>query len=157
LKNLRYSVADLNTVQLPRYEYDVVFGIGSVHHVAALEHLLIQVSQCLKPNGYLFLDEYVGPNQFQWPDSQLSIINEQIALMPERYKVALTEPPHLKGPVKRYTVEEMNAVDPSEAIRAAHILPLVSLFFDVMEVKGCGGSLLHLLLEHIAGNFDDSD
>src|SRR5215831_3417004 len=142
LKNLSYTVADLNTVELPRYEYDVVFGIGSIHHIAALEHLLIQVSQSLKPNGYLFLDEYIGPNQFQWPDSQLSIINEQIELMPERFKMAVTEPPWLKGPIIRHTVEEMNAVDPSEAIRADHIVPLVSTFFDVSEVKGCGGSLL---------------
>jgi SAM-dependent methyltransferase len=157
LNHLHYAVADLNSVRLPRYEYDVVFGIGSVHHVAALEHLLIQVSQCLKPNGYLVLDEYIGPNQFQWPDSQLSIINEQIELMPDRFKMALTEPHWLKGPVKRHTVEEMNAVDPSEALRADHIVPLVSSFFDLLEVKGCGGSLLHLLLEHIAGNFEDSD
>jgi SAM-dependent methyltransferase len=157
LKNLRYTVADLNTVELPRYEYDVVFGIGSLHHVAALEHLLIQVSQSLKPNGYLFLDEYIGPKQFQWPLSQLAIINEQIELMPERFKIAVTDPPWLKGPVKRHTIEEMNAVDPSEAIRAHHIVPLVSTFFDVTEVKGYGGSLLHLLLEHIAGNFEDSD
>ena len=157
LSNLRYQVADLNSVRLPRYEYDVVFGIGSVHHIAALEHLLIQVSQTLKPNGYLVLDEYIGPNQFQWPDSQLSIVNEQIALMPEHYKMGLSEPHCLKGPIRRHTVEEMNVVDPSEAVRADHIVPLVSSFFDVMEVKGCGGSLLHLLLEHIAGNFDDSD
>jgi O-antigen biosynthesis protein len=157
LKNLRYTVADLNTVELPRYEYDVVFGIGSVHHIAALEHLLIQVSQWLKPNGYLFLDEYIGPNQFQWPDSQLSIINEQIELMPERFKRAVIQPTWLKGPMKRHTIQEMNAVDPSEAIRSDDIIPLVSTLFDVSEVKGYGGSLLHLLLEHIAGNFDDSN
>jgi SAM-dependent methyltransferase len=156
-KNLRYTVGDLNTVELPRYEYDVIFGIGSLHHIAELEHLLIQVSQSLKPNGYLFLDEFIGPKQFQWPESQLAIINEQIELMPDRFKVAVSDPSWLKGPVKRHTVEEMNAVDPSEAIRAHHIVQLVSTFFDVSEVKGYGGSLLHLLLEHIAGNFDDPD
>src|SRR4051812_49009034 len=51
----------------------------------------------------------------------------------------------------------MNAVDPSEAIRSSHILPLVRSIFDPVVVKGCGGSLLHVLLEHIAGNFTDND
>jgi SAM-dependent methyltransferase len=157
MSNLRYRVGDMNAIQLPRYEYDVVFGIGSFHHVALLEHLMIQVSQTLKPGGYLFLDEYIGPNQFQWPDEQLSIINEQIEAMPERFKLALSEPHVLKGPMRRHTIEEMNAADPSEAIRSADILPLLHHIFDVVEVKGCGGALLHLLLEHIAGNFSDDD
>ena len=37
------------------------------------------------------------------------------------------------------------------------IMPLVENVFDVVEVKGCGGALLHLLLEHIAGNFSSED
>jgi SAM-dependent methyltransferase len=157
MNKLHYHVADLNSVRLPRYHYDVVFGIASIHHISALEHLLIQVSQTLKPNGYLVLDEYIGPNQFQWSDAQLALINEQLALMPERLRTTVSEPRHLKGFLRRHTVEEMNSVDPSEAVRSADILPLVSSIFDIVEVKGCGGSLLHLLLEHIAGNFDDSD
>jgi O-antigen biosynthesis protein len=157
VNNVRYWVADLNTIQLPRYEYDVVFGIASFHHVANLEHLLIQVSQTLKPGGYLFLDEYIGPNQFQWPDEQLTIINDQIDAMPERFKMCLSEPHVPKSHLLRHTIEEMNAVDPSEAIRSAHILPMVQSIFDPVIVKGCGGSLLHLFLEHIAGNFTEND
>jgi O-antigen biosynthesis protein len=157
ISNVHYRVADLNTIQLPRYEYDVVFGIASFHHVVNLEHLLIQVSQTLKPGGYVFLDEYIGPNQFQWPDEQLALVNEQIAVMPERFKMCLSEPHVSKGPMKRHTIEEMNAVDPSEAIRSTHILPMVQSIFDPVIVKGYGGSLLHLLLEHIAGNFTEDD
>ena len=157
VNNVRYWVADLNTIQLPRYEYDVVFGIASFHHVANLEHLLIQVSQTLKPGGFLFLDEYIGPIQFQWPDEQLNIINEQIDAMPDRYKTFVAEPHFRKGPMTRPTIEEMNAVDPSEAIRSTHILPMVQAVFDSVVVKGYGGSLLHLLLDHIAGNFAEHD
>ncbi len=155
--NVHYRVADLNTIQLPRYEYDVVFGISSFHHVANLEHLMIQVSQTLKPGGYLFLDEYIGPNQFQWPDDQLAVINEQILAMPERFRWCLSEPNVLKGTVVRHTIAEMEAVDPSEAIRSSEILPHVQSVFDPVVVKGCGGSLLHLLMEHIAGNFTEDD
>ena len=47
--------------------------------------------------------------------------------------------------------------DPSEAIRSAEIVPLLKDYFDVIEFKGYGGSLLHLVLEGIAGNFVPGD
>ena len=49
----------------------------------------------------------------------------------------------------------MNAADPSEADPAlwADILKLLPDYFDVFEINGYGGSLLHLLLEGITGNF----
>ena len=49
----------------------------------------------------------------------------------------------------------MNAGDPSEAIRSSELLLLLSQYFQVIEVKGYGGTLLHLLLEDIAGNFGE--
>jgi 2-polyprenyl-3-methyl-5-hydroxy-6-metoxy-1,4-benzoquinol methylase len=154
--NVHYRVADLNTIELPRYAYDVIFGIGSFHHVVNIERLLVQVSLGLKPGGYLFLDEYVGPNQFQWSDQQLDIINEQIEAMPQRFRQCL-DAPHMKMPLKRHTIEEMNAADPSEAIRSEDILKHVQSLFAPVVIRNCGGSLLHLLLEHIAGNFREDD
>jgi O-antigen biosynthesis protein len=157
LSNLHYSIEDMDRIQLPRDNYDVVFGISSFHHVLALERLMIQVSRTLKPGGYLFLDEYIGPNRFQWPDEQLAIVNEQIMAMPSRFKVCLSQRNAFKLPMQRHTIKEVAVADPSEAIRSADILPLAQAIFDVVEVKGCGGALLHLLLEHIAGNFSDND
>ena len=64
LKNVHYRIANLNTIDLPKNTYDVVFGISSVHHTSNLEHLFMQVSDGLKPGGYFFLDEFIGPTQF---------------------------------------------------------------------------------------------
>jgi len=47
----------------------------------------------------------------------------------------------------------MNAADPSEAVCSADIVKLLPDYFDVFEINGYGGSLLHLLLEGITGNF----
>jgi len=154
---LLYTVADLNSIALPRFHYDIVFGVMSIHHVAALEHLFQQVADSLKPGGYFFLDEYIGPDQFQWRDAQLDAINDQILLMPDRFKQCVEDRNIVKGEVVRWTIEEMNRADPSEAIRSADILPLLSRFFEVLEVKGYGGAILHPLLEHIAGNFSEGD
>jgi SAM-dependent methyltransferase len=154
--HIQYRIEDLNRISLPVSSYDVVFGISSIHHVTDLKHLFQQVAASLKSGGYFLLDEYVGPSQFQWPDEQLSAINEQLEALPAEFKL-LVNGKGPKGAVVRPTLAQMNAEDPSEAIRSADILKLVSDYFDVVEVKGYGGSLLHMLLAGITGNFVEDD
>jgi SAM-dependent methyltransferase len=155
LSHTHYRVADLNQIVLEPEHYDVVFGVSSVHHVAALEHLFEQVSRALTPGGYFFLDEFVGPSQFQWSSAQLDAVNRTLLAMPLPFRRSVTQKGALKPTVVRPTIESMNQFDPSEAIRSAAILPLLPRYFDIVEIKGQGGSLLHLLLEDIVGNFDE--
>jgi SAM-dependent methyltransferase len=157
MTSIFYSVADMNSIQLPKNTYDVIFGVGSIHHVARLEHLFQQVAESLKPDGFFFLDEYVGPSLFQWTDQQLAAINRAAAALPARYRMCVDKPQQPKPPVTRPTVAEMHAIDPSEAVRSSEIVRLLPEYFRVLETKGVGGSLLHLGLEHIAGNFDEND
>ena len=154
LSHIHYRVGDLNSLELPAKSYDVILGVSSVHHVSALEHLYEQVWGALKPGGYFFLDEFIGPTQYQWSDSQLEAVNEQLEGMSPQLRAGITSG-HPKAQVVRPTVEEMNAADPSEAIRSSELLSLLSRYFQVIEVKGYGGTLLHLLLEDIAGNFGE--
>jgi len=157
LQHISYRIADINSIELPENTYDVVFGVGSIHHTARLEHLFAQVAHSLKPDGFFFLDEYVGPSHFQWTDKQLAAINKAAAALPARYGMRIDDPRLPKPPVTRMSVAEMNAIDPSEAVRSSEIIELLPKYFDVVETRGAGGSLLHLLLEHITGNFDESD
>jgi SAM-dependent methyltransferase len=152
-----YSVADINSIALPKETYDVVFGVGSIHHTARLEHLFEQVAQSLKPGGFFFLDEYIGPTRFQWTDAQLAAINKAAETLPPRYRMLVDNPSEPKPVVTRPSIAEMIAMDPSEAVRSAEIMGLLPKYFDVLDTKGVGGSLLHLLLEHIAGNFDENN
>jgi SAM-dependent methyltransferase len=157
LKNISYRIADINSIELPKDTYDVIFGVGSIHHTARLEHIFEQVAKSLKPGGFFFLDEFIGPSHFQWSDAQLAAINVATALLPARYRMCVNNPTEPKPPVTRYTVAEMNAIDPSEAVRSAEIVGLLPKYFNVLETRGVGGSFLHLLLDHIAGNFDEND
>jgi hypothetical protein len=54
-------------------------------------------------------------------------------------------------------VEHFEAHDPSEAIRSAEIVPLLKMYFDILEYRPFGGALLHMLLSGITGNFEESD
>jgi hypothetical protein len=47
----------------------------------------------------------------------------------------------------------MIAIDPSEAIRSAELVPLVDSHFEIIERIDFGGTILQLLLQDIAGNF----
>jgi SAM-dependent methyltransferase len=53
------------------------------------------------------------------------------------------------------TVRSVEAVDPSEAIRSAEIVPLLQRDFEIVDYKPLGGSILQFLLADIAGNFQD--
>jgi SAM-dependent methyltransferase len=157
LRQISYRIADINSIELPKNTYDVIFGVGSIHHTARLEHLFGQVAESLKPGGFFFLDEYIGPSVFQWTDLQLVASNSAAAGLPARYRMCVDNPQMSKPTVTRPSVPQMYAIDPSEAIRSSEIVGLLPKYFNVLETKGVGGSLLHLLLEHIAGNFDEND
>jgi SAM-dependent methyltransferase len=151
--HLRYRVADLNTIELPKCTYDVVFGVSAIHHVARLEHLFREVLLSLKPGGYFMLDEFVGPSQFQWPQEQVAVINELLSQLPVEFKHSITNPGKVKCCVWTPSREAMNECDPSEAIRSGEIVQLLPWFFDIVEFRGYGGNLLQFLLEEIAGHF----
>ena len=155
--HIQYRVGDLNKVSLEENTYDVIFGISSIHHIAELEAVYENVYRALKPNGYFYMDEFVGPSQFQWTDAQLEAVNEILKQIPERLRVGRSNPGTIRNRAVRPTIEEMNAIDPSEAIRSGEIIPLLSAHFPDFTLRGYGGNILHLLLEDIAGNFAETD
>jgi len=152
---IEYLVSDLNEVNLEPHRYDAVFASGALHHIGALDRLLVQVHDSLAPNGLLIANEYVGPNQLQWLPAQVEAINEVLAILPDRYLRRISDPNDFKrrflGPS---TVEWMNQHDPSEAARSEEIIPLVQSIFEVVELRPFGGTLLHMLLQDIVGNFN---
>ena len=85
-QTIDYAIADLNTVEFAEGHYDAVWAAGSVHHVTNLEHLFAQVARTLKPGGLFLLNEYIGPNRFQFPARQRQIIQACNDLLPAAYR-----------------------------------------------------------------------
>ena len=48
----------------------------------------------------------------------------------------------------------MNANDPTEAVRSEEITPRIRERFQLPELKPFGGTILHMLLQDIVGNFN---
>jgi SAM-dependent methyltransferase len=127
----------------------------AVHHIQNLEHFFGQIQRALKPGALFVMSEFVGPTQFQWTDLQMRLADDLLRTIPREYRRSL-QSGHIKVRTSRQTVEQMNAIDPTEAVRSADIIPVMWQYFDVVEQVDFGGTLLNLVLEEIAGNFLDS-
>ena len=137
IPKIHYGVVDLNRDELSRDAYDVIVAHSVLHHVANLEHAYAQIESALRAEGTLIVNEYVGPNRFQYSDDVLSIMNTLLA--------CLGYPPK-----SRPTVDEMIANDPTEAVRSEELLAFTERTFEVLERKNIGGTILqHLLYETI--------
>ncbi|MBW2023110.1 MAG: class I SAM-dependent methyltransferase [Deltaproteobacteria bacterium] len=152
LKGLVYTVKDLNNVTLEKDKYHLIWAVGTVHHLENLEHFFEQVQGALKDSGIFVMREYVGPNRIQYTDEQLSIVNEILACLPERFRV--TPFGHTKEREHRLPVEEVIKMDPSEAVRSRDILPVMERYLKIVHMAETGGTILHPLLNGIASNFE---
>jgi hypothetical protein len=86
----------------------------------------------------------------------MELADDLLNRIPERYRRSLVSG-QVKSRVTRQPIANMNAVDPTEAIRSADIIPLMRRYFEVIAKVDYGGTLLNLILEEIAGNFNDTD
>jgi len=154
--DIDFRVANLNELVLPVDYFDVVIASSSLHHVEMLESLFFQIYRSLHFGGLMAINEYIGPSRFQFSAYQVNQINYLHSLLPECYRWRRSDPSALKVAVDFPSVEFLKLHDPSEAVRSDEIVPLLKNLFRVVEDRPFGGTLLHFLLQDIAGNFDFS-
>jgi len=135
---IRYFAADFNQCSLPRNTYDVVFLHQSAHHVRRLERLFMQILGALKPDGILYLDEYVGPSRFEWNAERLAPQRAFYGALPREIR---------RTDVLPFPIQQD---DPTEAIRSSAIEPALRIGFDVAARRPYGGTLLSIVLPQLA-------
>src|SRR5207244_394352 len=149
---IRYSVADLNRDTLEAGAYDVVVAHSILHHVEKLEHAFEQVERAMKPEATFIVNEYIGPNRFQFSDEILAIINDLLRCLPAQLRQGALED-RVYEARERPTIDQMIANDPSEAVRASDLMPMIRQRFDVVAVRQLGGTMLMHLLYDIVQKF----
>lgn len=152
-RRLHYEVRDVNKIILPNGKYDFVIAKMALHHFARLENVFEQVRQALRPGGVLMFNDFIGPSRFQWTNLQLHLMNAMLAALPEKNRHSAYSGDVLRS-IDRPTVRGMIQMDPTEAVRSAEIMATVQEFFEVVEYKPYGGTLLHILLTHVMDTFD---
>jgi SAM-dependent methyltransferase len=130
---IHYYAADFNEPALPRNRYDIVFFHQSAHHVAKLEKVFRRVLHALKPDGLLYLDEYVGPSRHNWSEELLAPQQAAYRALPKSLRTR-----------KRLSVP-IQVDDPSEAFRSDEIMPQLRIGFDVVAERPYGGTLLSVI------------
>jgi SAM-dependent methyltransferase len=156
---LHYERGDIERLILPVQSYDAIWVNGSLHHVSNLEGVCDGVAAALKPDGHVFLSEYVGADRFDLPERQKAAIRAAFELIPERYRCSFDG--GIRGPVQSVPripdPRAVAAADPSEAVRSSAILEVVERRFEVVARHNAGGTILQFLLQGISGNFRTDD
>jgi SAM-dependent methyltransferase len=75
LRNVTFLVQDITGYDENTDSFDMVLFDSSLHHFSGFDSLLPQISALLRPDGILVLNEYVGPDRFQWTEVQLKEAN----------------------------------------------------------------------------------
>lgn len=133
-QNCFFEVADLNIFEWPKSRFDVVFAHGALHHIKNLDWCIGQINSSLKADGLLYVNDYVGPDRFQWTELQMIHANALLHDVPDKWK--------LRSQVQRCDEEKLSQDDPSEAVCSSHIESTVAHYFSIVERKPRGGTLL---------------
>ncbi|MGH6837544.1 MAG: methyltransferase domain-containing protein [Methylocella sp.] len=130
----RFTPIDLNSESLPEAAYDAVLTTGTMHHVENLDFCFRNIARSLRPGGYLWLNDYVGPNRFQWSNTQMRLADELLALVPKAWR--------RRDKVARCDARALRARDPSEAVAPRHIEAALTAHFEIVQKWPRGGTLL---------------
>ncbi len=55
--SVEYKLLDINSATLPAATYDLIVGVGVLHHLVEVRHVLEQFRAALKPGGWLFIED----------------------------------------------------------------------------------------------------
>jgi SAM-dependent methyltransferase len=138
---LTYEVADLNFVELPEKTFDLVAAQTSLHHVLFLERVAEQAWRSLKNDGYLWIHDFIGETQGQYDPKRLSIVNELLAILPEKFR---------RNKINNRITREITRPEPGklcspfESIRSSEIITVFQRWFTI-EWKLEFSAFLHLV------------
>ncbi len=153
---LELRSADVLTENLPTAEFDVVFVQAAIHHFFEIEEMFKLMHRVLKPGGLLIYDEYIGPDHHIYDQHVLAAMNRINECLTPNYRWDHLAK-HERHEVPKPSLEFMMQHDPSEGVHASQILPLTYQYFDVIDRRDYGGSIMRPFFTGILPNFDWND
>ncbi len=110
---ISYISEDLNFVDLPENEFDLVISDGLLHHIINVDHLALQINKTLNRNGvYIVNSDYVGEEQFKWSPAKRHYLNQLLSEVPIRF---------LRFPFSSIDTIKIFPLSPFEAITSSVI------------------------------------
>ena len=147
-RSIDYFLDDINSMsKIEDNKYDAVFNFAVLHHAMNIEYALKKLASCLKNNGLMFNEEYVGPARNQYSDDHVNIMLEIMSDLPKKFR---TKAKFLRPPLANFRVE------PSEAIHSDLILPLIPKYFDIVYQRNLNGGVAYQILHNNIDEFNDT-
>lgn len=132
----------------------VVASLSALHRLPDPDRAVARISEWLAPGGLLYVDEFVGPDRFQWTDRQIEIVNRLLACLPEELRRDLaTRSGEVKEEIGRPDLQRFTRDHPEEAISPSRVRPALDAHLEPVAVKPYGGAVFHQLFSRIMGNF----
>ncbi|MCC5846731.1 MAG: class I SAM-dependent methyltransferase [Verrucomicrobia bacterium] len=158
-ESIEYFCRDIEKSGFPGDAYDAIFYNMSLHHMFDVDAAVRRSAQALKPEGLLFLNEYIGPNRFDFSEREREALRAAFQLIPGKYRRSL-EPKNKGKLLKEVSIPDPVTVsreDPSESVQSAEIVSAVERHFEVLAFHPIGGTLSQFLFHNIAGHFHEGD
>lgn len=138
---------------LPDASFDAVFVEAALHHFTDLEATFALMHRVLRPGGLLLFDEYVGPDLQQYPPELEALLTRINACLAPQLRRDF-ETGEVRETVEKCPVEVQMQRDPTEGVHASQILPLTCRWFDVLDRRDYGGTIMRPLFNRILLNWD---
>lgn len=151
---IEYSRVDLESDELPRKTFDIIFSVSTLHHVNRLDFCVGQLHRSLREDGILVLQEFIGPPRFQWDPLQSRLVFDLYSFLPGAYRYnhqSVGMIPYPQRPALSWMVTNY----PSEAVRSNEMLHVVDRYFERIDRRALGGTLLNPFLAGILENFEE--
>ena len=127
---VEFIYGDAFEMEKEKGKYDLVIWLNAIHHMMDTRFAVEWSSDMLREGGYFIMDDYVGPNRFQWPRVVMETCNKARSKFPESVFKRTEKFKQKKHQVLRIVDQNLvSGVDPSEAADSARILEAISFTF----------------------------
>ena len=139
--------------------WDLVYWNNSLHHMLDTSQAVGWSHQRLRKGGLLAMDDYVGPNRFQWSDATIEKASELLRSLTPQQRCHPIQPcrtvRELGG---RPPIDAVINTDPTEAADSARIhAALQRSFGGNLEWIPTGGLAYLICLDELFENFQSAD
>lgn len=138
----------------PPEPLSLVIANSALHRSPDPDALLARIAGWLAPGGMVYVDEFIGPNRFQWTEAQIEIVNQLLAALPEDLRLDLASTAgELKSEIRRPDPERFSRDHPAEAVASERIRAALEANLEAVALRPYGGAIYHQLFARIMGNF----
>lgn len=129
--DVEFATGDLNLIELPPEEYEIVFCHASLHHVLELERLAGQIRKTLRPGGNLITVDVCSRNGYlMWPETK-EIVGQIFRSLPARFRMNHTA--HCNPQLDEDVWEADTSAVNMECIRSQDIVPILASTFQTQH------------------------